>query len=409
LTVGQIGTNNANVNLQSSGNISLQASGVVLLIGAGTGTVTLNSTGGAIVDNHPGMDILASLANLMAASGIGSIADPLETQVGTIDLMSTGSEIGIVNTGNLLLNSLNFSGAAATVSAMSTLTVPTTINVPGSSLTLSASNDLDINANVTAGSVLTLSGGSHVRANNAVASATGTVNINNTSFLDIIAGSSPSQLRAGTNLNVSVGEIMLQGGSAMGASAELRGGSGMVNITTTAGGGNTGNVFINGGSGDGSFARIFGDPDVNMTVGGMIVMNAGIGSGAFARVESASANSIQVTFPNLTSGGYSVNGQIVESIAPSGFFAGGSAATLGQNLLVTYCGSGTCTGGATLPPPPPPLEPPPNVIDEVVVAANQVVVATDQIAGILAADQLKGDQAGAGVPEDKKKELPVCR
>ena len=220
-------------------------------------------------------------------------------------------------------------------------------------------------------------------------------------FIGDFANSRSSQVKAGMNLTVNAGQITLQGGSGAGTFAELRGGPGLVNITTTAGPGSTGNVIINGGSGMNAFARIFGDPDVNMTVGGAIAMNAGTGAGAFARVESASAASIEVTFPNLTSGGYMVNSAPVTSSGSSGFFAGGSPATLGENLIVTYCGSGTCTGGATSPPPE--LEPPPDINNPVIAALNQQVdVLADQMASV--------ETAQSPAPEEeKKKQLPpIC-
>jgi hypothetical protein len=71
-------------------------------------------------------------------------------------------------------------------------------------------------------------------------------------------------------------------------------------------------------------------------VGGVIVMQEGSGAGATARIESVSPNSIYASFPNLATGGYTVNGQEVTSLNGSGFYAGGQPAILAQNLFIDY-------------------------------------------------------------------------
>ena len=82
----------------TGGNVSLTQTGSYLLgalTAASGGSVTVNS-GGSITDgNTAGNNIAASVASLTAASGIGTVNDPLETQVGQLTLSSAGGEIGL--------------------------------------------------------------------------------------------------------------------------------------------------------------------------------------------------------------------------------------------------------------------------------------------------------------------------
>ncbi|MBI3069395.1 MAG: hypothetical protein HYY79_11120 [Betaproteobacteria bacterium] len=253
---------------------------------------------------------------------------------------------------------------------------------------------------MTSGGALDLSTGQHVRVSGALANAAGAVNVN-AQFLDVTASTAPALLQAGTDLSVTAGEVTVQGGSTAGASAGIRGGPGTFSVTTT------GDVLLSGGSGSGAFARLYGDPDVTLSVGGAIQMTAGTGSGAYARIESASPTSINVTFPNLGSGGYFVNGvEGVVASGDSGFFAGGTPAVLGTNLLVTY--------GQT--PPAPPTPPPAPSEDGSIDTgwstdpSNSVVAATNEaVSSIASASEPLSAPADTTQPEpeakaDKKEE-----
>ena len=390
-------------------SVTLRApAGNVILTGGTTGSIAAGATGSVTLEASNLLDLQAGTSvsggNVLLKADNMNIFGTVTTTPGFTTILpftpTRPIKLGptLQSTSELMLSNAEFNNIIAGTLKVGdvnsgNMTVSAAITPSGSNaLSLETGGDLNIDANLTASGSLTLSARSHVKVNSALASATGAVNVNNTSFLDIIAGAGPAQLKAGTNLSVSVGEIMLQGGSGTGAFAELRGGPGTFNVTTTATPTNSGDVLINGGSGMDAFARIFGNPDVGsllapMSVGGVIQMNAGTGSGAFARIESASPTSIRVTFPNLGSGGFFVNGQGVVSSGTSGFFAGGQAATLGQNLIVTY-------GGTTTIAPPTP----PNLIDQVVVANNMNID--------ILSDQLRGGEAGEGTPVE---ELPVCR
>jgi hypothetical protein len=78
---------------------------------------------------------------------------------------------------------------------------------------------------------------------------------------------------------------------------------------------------------------IAGFPDVLLKVGGEIFINTG------GQIHAGMPSTIYLTFPMLESGGYTVNG--IPGLVfdgTTGFFAGGSGAVLGTNLLVTYGG-----------------------------------------------------------------------
>ena len=153
-----------------------------------------------------------------------------------------------------------------------------------------------------------------------------------------LSSSSPASVSASSLLEIlSSGNLTLQGGSGPGAYAAANS-TGALTVSAS------GDVILAGGSGAGSFAHIMGDPDVVLaSVGGVIRMDAGSGAGSYAAIESVSPTSIYATFPNLASGGYFVNGVegvVYDAATGTGFIAGGSAAILDTNLLVTYGGSG---------------------------------------------------------------------
>ncbi len=139
-----------------------------------------------------------------------------------------------------------------------------------------------------------------------------------------------------------------------------------------------GNVTVDGDS------SILGNPDVFMTVGGVIHMNNG------GTVAAGAPTTIHVTFPMLTSGGYFVNG--VEGVVSegalfsggTGFFADGSGAILGTNLLVTY------GGGVTLNIP----------TDALIVAMGQSTKPPDPE---------KDKDVFEEIGDEKKKDAPICR
>ena len=146
-------------------------------------------------------------------------------------------------------------------------------------------------------------------------------------LLDRLAGHSP--------VNISAKSLTVQGGSEFGSFAGITGGP--INIKTT-GDRFTGNFDLSGGSGFGSFGWVLSSQDINLDIGGKLKLDSGSGFLSFARIQTIRPTSkIRVYFPNLSSGGYFVNG--VEGAyrnGLSGFYTGPLAAKPGKGLLVDY-------------------------------------------------------------------------
>jgi hypothetical protein len=386
---GGEGFGGGQIDISAYGNVQLG-----LLETDVEGAVYVNSWGGAITDGNVGLNIGAPYAELQAWTGIGSIANPLETLVGQIYLSNNSGEVGIINTGNLVLQAGGgFDASAAAIQTSGSLGLLSPIGISGDLGLLAGTNFL-VDQNVSAGGDLILgAGGSlNVSPNSSplqvsganVLLVGGSVNIGSAS-----AGASTDVVASGSGfLGVAAaGDFNVLGGSASGAYAFVKGLGNSVTINTG------GNVNVIGGSGPGAFAHVQGSPDVLMNVGGVVNMSGT--SGAPGRIESASPITISLAFPNLASGGYFVNGQegvVADPQLGTGFYADGSPAVLGVNLLVSY-------GGA-------PATPPPSTVES---SINQVIVAINQQIEITETAGTQGEGPEAQEEEKKKKELPVCR
>jgi filamentous hemagglutinin family protein len=332
LTLESVATNGGNVTIESSNNIVFGAAGSG--INAGGGTVALTSTGGAIVDSHAGTDIVAGAATISAASGIASVAAPLQTQLASLTMGSTSGEIGISNTGNLALAFGAFGGSNLKVQSTGALTT--------SGAALNASGSISLVGNgVAIGQGLAAAGNFHLDAgagnlsiSGSGASGANVLLIGNNIDIGNAAAASPTTVSAGNAMTITaLGNLTVQGGSAAGASAAVDSVAGNTTVTTG------GNVLVRGGSGAGAYGSLVGGPELFMTVGGNVRMDVGAGAGAYGQIASTSPNSIQLHFPNLGVGGYFVNGveyTVYDALSASGFLAGGVPAILGNNLLITY-------------------------------------------------------------------------
>src|SRR3970282_2567424 len=118
--------------------------------------------------------------------------------------------------------------------------------------------------------------------------------------------------------------LALRGGSGACAYAKIFGGP--VNLSAA------GDISIAGGSGLGAFSWLLSSDHINLTAGGSLLHNAGSGFASFARVQTIHPKAvIHLHFPNVSSGGYFVNG--VENATRSGmtgFFSGLRPAVLGD-------------------------------------------------------------------------------
>ena len=105
-------------------------------------------------------------------------------------------------------------------------------------------------------------------------------------------------------------------------------------LTMSAGG----DLAVTAGTAPGAHALVFSSGDINLTVGGFLTLDGSPDRENWARVQTTTRDSaIRVFFPNLSSGGYFVNG--VEGRlrdGHTGFLAGNGVATPGHQFITTY-------------------------------------------------------------------------
>lgn len=341
--------------------VSFSANGDITLgLVVATDTVGISSWNGAITDGNSGLNVSAPYAELYANNGVGSVANPLETQVSYLDVDSNSGGIGVINAGNLVLGAFGAGGNSA-IGATGNLAVldggEGGSNVNGD-LALLANGDLNILGSVYAsGNLLLNSAGSTTVGGPDTQSYNGGVSV---------WGDMSTTAVAGGNLNV------LRSNN---YSSEL-GSGGLMTIKTG------GNVLVDQ-------SMISGNPDVIMDVGGVININGSAAYGGFAGgISAGSVYTIHLTFPNLTSGGFFVNGiegVVFDPATNTGFFADGSAAVLGTNLLVTYGGG----------------------VPALTIPTDALIVAMGESSK--PPDPEKDKDVFEDLKKDKEKEAPVCR
>ena len=146
---------------------------------------------------------------------------------------------------------------------------------------------------------------------------------------DTTAGAA-SALLADGDLTVSADRFSLVGGAALATPVAARGQM----VTMTLGH----NLAVTGGSGTFSPAVLSSGSSMDLTVGGQVRVDAGSGYLSLARIQTEIRDGvIHMTFPNLTSGGYFVNGLEGDNHhGQTGFFTLNKPAKLGSTLLVDY-------------------------------------------------------------------------
>jgi filamentous hemagglutinin family protein len=253
----------------------------------------------------------------------------------TINLASVGGMSAVVRNAGAGVTATNSGGGDLIISA-DALTPVFTVgaggasfsNTGGSGYYINAANNMNLNggtaddtyARFAAGGTLTTNGytnasgfGTLFAANNVVFSGAAT---NVGGALGVIGGVVDVNTSVmGDTVNVTAGALNVAGGDFKSMAGDFTG--------TIAG-----NVAVSAGG------RIYGDPDVRLTVGGNILIN-----GAGSKIEAASASSVHVLFPLLTEGGYIINGQpgvVWDPVTNTGFFAGGFPAALGKGFFVEY-------------------------------------------------------------------------
>jgi hypothetical protein len=337
-------------------------SGVTLGSVTATHYVSVYSANGAIVVGNTGLNISAPEVYLNGYSGVGSIANPLETLATELRVSSGNGDIGIINTGNLWLYAYDAVYAPSGNAAIETtgiLTVDGAEGYAGGDLSLLANGDINITGYY----------GSVRASGNLLLQAGGNLNIGGAGgYYNYAYGYSNTVAVAGGNLNVLSGDLYGSSNSILGTSS---------NTTVTTGG----NVVVDR-------STIYGYPEVNMQVGGTVSINGVFGNSG--RIEAGSPSTINVEFTKLTGGGYSVNGvdgAIYDALTNSGFVVLGDPAVLGATMMVTYSGV-----AATISPP----------TETLIVAMNQAITPPEkeQSTGAIESEDEKN--------KDKKKDLPIC-
>ena len=278
LTGGTTGTNGAGLGGAGSGptsdnNIVVIAGGDVVLDGA-VGGAGARIGSSALTPVQDG-DVSITARNIRFT---GTAPAAIRT-TGNVELHAISIEQGA--NGLMLANALTTSSAGSTLLGGSN-------NV--SSFTASAGGDLllrNLSAFLTLGPV----------------DASGALSIDQAGSLLIHAGEAPLVVRGGAVNMVTGGDLRLLGGTGYQARAEL----------------------VSGG-------------DIDATIGGVVTLDKGLGEESWARIRSESADGVmRFTFPNLTSGGFyvdGVEGDIKHGL--TGFFILNKPVKIGETLILDY-------------------------------------------------------------------------
>ncbi len=363
LTVNGMSDSLGSLTLNNAGSVTLgswvSANAITFNVNGAASDLTLPASGGSL---NATTDMVVNVGhNLHTISRDLSAGGNQTLNVGNdlfIEMVSgspwvsaNGTFQNITVGHDLLLQATTSSGIAPRIYALGTNTKQT-ISV-GNDMTINSLQDkARIRANgdqvITVGRNLTLNAAAGYAQ---ITSYNGAQTFNVTGNLSLLAVGDSAYFSAplGQTLNVG-GNLVLQGGTASWNNAYIGGGgpvSGRVD----------GNVMATG------TASLLGTPDIGsaaspFAVGGTISMSdgAGGGAGSGAQILSGAANSIWIYFPNLASGGYTVNGAQAVSNGASGFYAN---ATLGQATPAVLNGNLHITYGLTVPAAPAPAAPAP--------------------------------------------------
>ncbi len=249
----------------------------------------------------------------------------------------TGSDLKLTNGADINVgNNLRVVAKSLTMDGNSSVSVGNNANIAAESVTMenasiSAGNDVNMltkNLNMT---------GSSIFANN-------NVNVNSAPLAFKLAadGANLAQiLNTFNRLTQGVQIGLRQGSTIFAANNTSVAGSEVKLVGSEIGSGNITSVFsrnnieLTGGTDE---ARIFAQNEVLLVAGKQVILNDGASA---AIVETDSPNTIFLSFPQLASDGYVVNG-VVNAITNgrSGFFTGGvsnrTPAVLDTNFFVTY-------------------------------------------------------------------------
>ena len=168
-------TGAATSTLAHAGNALTVNTGNVSLGNVTTTNGRINAVAGAIVDNNAAaMNITGTGIVLNSATGIGAVGDPLETTLSALEAVGGTGGVFISNSGNLTLGGISavvgVSGSNdLVITTAGSLSIPEVIVASGAGSVLftttdaaGVGQDIAVNANLTAGGVITLSAGDNV-------------------------------------------------------------------------------------------------------------------------------------------------------------------------------------------------------------------------------------------------------
>jgi len=325
-----------NISIASSGGGAVMQGSRHQTVNA-AGDIRLDATGDAeplsvMIGNIPGFSFLDGSVSLraggdlvLAGNGPGILASELNpltiTTGGRIVLQGAGSALSTL--GDITL---------ATIAPGAHITQHSSSGIVGDSLQIAANGDVDL--------------GGINQVNRFGGIAAGKVRFNNISPTLKIPGL--IQDAAGSLALTQQGNLVIQGNVVSGSQAIVATGdvlispAGPAGIAVRAAGTQSiqsgGDTIIQGGACPNAFALVSSADDIALTVGGVLHLNRGGAPRAWARLQTENQGSrIGLRFPNLSSGGWLVNG--IEGAlrrGKSGFFSGFGVAVPGQSLQVTY-------------------------------------------------------------------------
>ena len=338
------------IGISASGNVTLtDAANMIGLFGATTpgnasvtsasplqlgaidvgGNLTVNTAGSLNTWSLAGPMSVGGLTNLTAVSGIGTASAPLLTDSGGSGFSATNTGSGDINVYSTAA-AFNIGGGGAS------------FNNSGGGYQIQSAGNMNVNGALTgdANAIFAAAG---------ILAVSGYTTAFDTGFSGAAVNFSGSNTTVGGALSVVAGDLNVTNTTVTGGTVSVLASN--LNVVSTGGtadfrstGGNFSgiignNVNVTGGMAGGN-ARIYGDPDVDLTVGGGIYLTANAGT---AKIEANLATTINILFPLRSSGGYFVNGienVVWDPLTSTGFFAGGASAILGSSLLITYGAAG---------------------------------------------------------------------
>jgi len=164
------------------------------LINAGTGTVDLFTNAGAILDtvaNGAAVNIIASAASLRGQSGVGTAADPIETQVSTLAARNASTTAGSIHIANSV-------GGLLTIGTVNSFAGIVNNNTSGQ-ISVTNASPLTVAANITSGGAIAVTATDSVAAGDDM-----TVNAG----IAIQSTGSSVTLNAGDNASIGAGALL---------------------------------------------------------------------------------------------------------------------------------------------------------------------------------------------------------